>query len=84
MTGKDINRLAAQLVAGTITADYISDKYGGDILTKVLGIAGGLGAGYVAGKVADIAYETPVVGDVLEAVAEPVADVVNSVLGIFK
>jgi hypothetical protein len=80
MTGKQLTKLTAQLAAGSITQDYIKDKYGAGILTQVVA---GLGAGYVMGEVAEALYDTPVIGDAAKIVAEPVADVVSGVLDLF-
>ena len=46
-------RLAADMAAGTITAEAIKRMYGDSVLTTVLGI----GSGVVAGVVADTALD---------------------------
>jgi hypothetical protein len=53
MNEKDIAKLAAELAAGAITTQYISSVYGPSVLSAVLGLAGGIGVGYVVGDIVD-------------------------------
>jgi ribosomal protein S5 len=68
MKSADIAALAASLAAGAITASAIEDEYGHSILGAVLGGAGGLGAGAVAGGVTKFVLEETGIGDVLDDV----------------
>ena len=62
--GKSVVELAADLAAGLITEKTIKQLYGDTMLTTVLGIGGGIAAGYFADaalKVLD--RETGIVSD---------------------
>lgn len=45
MKSSQVAELAASLAVGGITADAISDQFGGDVLAEVLGFSGGLVVG---------------------------------------
>lgn len=65
MTGKEIIKLAADLAAGSITADIIKEQYGDGVLSSVLAIGGGIGAGIVTNAALDLLdKETGIVSDV--------------------
>lgn len=65
MNGKSIVMLATDLAAGSITADYIRDEYGDDILTSVLAIGAGFGAGILAHATLEVIdEETGLISDV--------------------
>ena len=77
MNGKEIVKLAAEFAAGGITADAIKEKYGDGVMSSVLAIAGGIGAGAITGAALDeIDKYTGIVSDV--------GSVVDDFLGIFK
>ncbi len=57
MVGKTIIMLAADLAAGSITADAISEEYGDDILTSVVALGAGVGVGAVTHVVLDVIDE---------------------------
>lgn len=64
MDGKDIIKLAAEFAAGGVTADAIKEHYGEGVLSSVLAIGGGIGAGYVVGKALDVVDDhTGIVSD---------------------
>ncbi len=76
MQGKDIVKLAAEFAAGGISADAIRERYGDGIMSSVLAVAGGVGAGYIAGKALDVLDEhTGIVSDV--------GSVVDDILDLF-
>lgn len=65
MDGKSIVMLAADLAAGSITADIIHEKYGGGVLASVLAIGGGSIAGAVThGVLETVDRHTGIVSDV--------------------
>lgn len=78
--GHDIQRLGAQLVAGEISEDYISEHFGDGILTQVLAFVAG---GAIGGIAYDIARETPIIGDALDVTADIVDDVVGGFFDLF-
>lgn len=77
MDGKDIVKLAADLTAGSITASAIKDIYGEGILSSVLALSAGAGAGLLTNAALDfIDKETGLVSDV--------GSVVDDVIDTFK
>jgi hypothetical protein len=65
MNGKDIVKLSADLAAGSITADFIKEKYGDTVLSTVLGVGAGIGVGMLTNKALDVLdRETGIVSDV--------------------
>ncbi len=76
MNGTDIVKLAADLAAGSISADYIKEHYGEGILSSVLSVAGGIGAGIATNTILDyINRETGIVDDI--------GSVVDDIMDIF-
>lgn len=64
MEGKQVVKLAAELAAGVITADYISSLYGKGVLAQVLGIGAGTASSSVVGSMLDaVDRETGIVSD---------------------
>ena len=77
MDGKDIIKLAADFAAGGITADAIKEAYGEGVLSSVLAIAGGFGAGMLTNAALDVLDKhTGIVSDV--------GSVVDDVIDTFK
>ena len=77
MNGKQLIMLAADFVAGGITADMIKDEYGDGVLSSVLAIAGGSIAGVVTNSVLEaVDRETGIISDV--------GSVVDDVIDTFK
>lgn len=65
MDGKQIVKLAADLAAGTISADYIKRYYGDGVLSSVLAVAGGSLVGVAVNSALDILDKhTGIVSDV--------------------
>lgn len=54
MDGKDIIKLAADFAAGGIAADQIQDQFGEGVLSSVLSIAGGIGAGFATNALLEL------------------------------
>lgn len=77
MNGKDIVMLAADLAAGSITADAIHEQYGGGVLASVLALAGGS----VAGAVTHTALNTL---DRHTGIVSDVGGLVDDVIDTFK
>lgn len=76
MDGKDIVKLAADFAVGGITADAIKERYGDGVLSSVLALGGGIGAGYLTGKALDVVDEhTGIVSDI--------GSVIDDVLDLF-
>jgi hypothetical protein len=76
MDGKDIVKLSADLAAGAITSDFITEKYGSSVLTQVLGVGAGIGVGVLTNKALDVLdRETGIVSDI--------GSVIDDVLDLF-
>lgn len=76
MIGKTIVELAADLAAGAITQQAIRNMYGDGILTAVLGIGGGVAAGFAANAALEwVNKETGIVDDI--------GGLIDDVLSIF-
>lgn len=74
--GKSIVELAADLVAGYVTADFIKEELGEGVLNSVLALAGGSVASVLASQIIDdIEEETGIVSDI--------GSLVDDVFGIF-
>lgn len=80
MDGKDIAKLAASLAAGSITEEYIRRNYGSGVLTTVLGLAGGIGAGFAVDKLLDVLDEQT---GVVSEVGGAIDSAIDSVWSIF-
>ena len=48
-----IAKLAAGFAAGTITAEFIKDQYGDDVMDQILGLTGGVVAGSIVSSFID-------------------------------
>lgn len=74
MDGKQIVKLAADLAAGTVTANAIRDHYGEGVLSAVLAISGGAIAGIAVNKALDVLDDhTGIVSD-LGGVVDDIVD----------
>jgi len=82
-TGHEVQKLAAQIAAGSITYDLITDEYGGDMASSVMAFVGGGVAESVVGSTYDVAREIPVVGDVLDVSAGVVGDIAEGFMDLF-